>query len=260
MKILPILLVFILTDFVAFAQQNLFNVPSSDITIAGEPFFQQQINLYSNQYQLNSTFCWGLGNQTEVGVNVLELNFATRHPHLLSNSDLKYPPTYPIFTVNVQKAYTLTRYFKISAGMQNGFSCGYHFVNYSFCNLVTAIPNLSTKLVAGIYAGTNSFLGSESRNSLSSHSPIGWHLGLEEQIMKDKFSIIAEHISGNHALGESSLGAAYYLSENWILSAAFMLANSRVSTENAVIAEITFSPSSKVHLKLFKRGHQSAKA
>ncbi|MBY0436528.1 MAG: hypothetical protein K2U26_20735 [Cyclobacteriaceae bacterium] len=58
-------------------QQNLFNVPSSDITPKAKPFFQQQLNLSSGLVQFNSTFSYGLGRGAEIGVNILGLNVNT---------------------------------------------------------------------------------------------------------------------------------------------------------------------------------------
>lgn len=250
------------SGFKTLGQQNLFNVPSSDITLRGEPFFQQQINLYPTDLQLNSTFCWGLGKQTEIGFNVLEVNVSTTTgTKYVSNSDPKSPPLYPVYLLNFQKAFVLSPSFKIGIGTQGGISVGSHFVNYNYLNLVTAIPTFHTKLITGLYGGNNSYLGPETRMGLlKDYSQIGYHAGIEVQVFPEKFSLIAEAISGKHSLGESSFGAAYFVSPNWILSGAYLRANKGSSSENAAVAEITFSPSSKLHLRLFKHGHQIHKS
>lgn len=243
----------------AFGQQNLFNVPSSDITLKGEPFFQQQVNLYSSEVQFNSTFCWGLGKRTEIGFNVLELNVRTHHarPILDTHSDNATPPVYPLYLVNFQKAFVINKAFKLGLGTQCGISKGSHPVNYSYANLVTAIPSIHTKVITGLYGGTDSYLGAETRwPTIGSHQPIGYQLGVEVQLLPEKLSLIAEDISGKHSLGEASVGAAYFLSPSWILSGAYLHANSS-SGENAVVAEFTYSPSSKVHLRLFRHGHRA---
>jgi hypothetical protein len=39
-----------------FAQQNLFNIPSADITPKGKVFYQHQINLYSDRFESKGHF------------------------------------------------------------------------------------------------------------------------------------------------------------------------------------------------------------
>lgn len=261
MKVIWLSFFITLQSGLVFCQQNLFNVPSSDITSKDVLFFQQQINLYPHEFQLNSTFCFGLGKQMEVGFNVLGVNVDTQNRfHVLSNSDKNLPPTSPLFTLNFQKAIILNNHFKVSAGTQTGLSDGFHFVNYSFTNLITAVPPVHLKVITGLYGGTNSYLGSEARNNYFNRPSVGWHLGVEDQIVEEKFSLIAESISGKHSLSESSFGAAYYLSMNWILSCAYLIANPGSSTTNAIIAELTYSPSSPGHLTIFKHGHPHRKA
>lgn len=249
----------VLIGSAAFGQQNLFNVPSSDITLKGEPFFQQQVNLYPSEVQFNSTFCWGLGRRAEIGFNVLELNLRTDHtrPTLDTHADDATPPVYPLYLLNFQKAFVLNEIFKVGIGTQYGISKGSHPVNYSYVNLVTAIPSIHTKVIAGLYGGTNSYLGPETRwPALGGGQPLGYQVGVEMQLIPEKFSLIAEDISGKHSLGEASVGAAYFLSPSWILSGAYLHANSN-SGENAVVAEFTYSPSSKVHLRIFRHGHRT---
>jgi hypothetical protein len=56
-----------------FAQQNLFNVPSSEITQPGKVFVQQQFN-FGGVGTSNTTIDYGLGNNLEVGINVFNPN------------------------------------------------------------------------------------------------------------------------------------------------------------------------------------------
>lgn len=251
-------LLFLLT-FTTYGQQNLFNVPSSDLTLKGEPFFQQQINLVKGEIQFNTTFDWGIGHRTEIGFNILsvDVNTSGQGPTFITNSEKSNPPTYPLYLVNLQKAVVLNTNFKIGLGTQTGFSKDGTFADYTYLNLVTALPKTHTKIITGIYYGTDSFLGSETRNRLiPSLDPIGFQFGIEEQLIPEKFSVIVESISGTHSLGESSAGLAYFLNENWIVSSAFQLANTHNKDQNALVMELTYCPSAKVHLKLFRHGHQ----
>ena len=115
-----------------FGQQNLFNVPSSDITEPGEIFYQQQINVLPDLLQFNSTMCYGLGRNFEIGFNIIGLNVNTKSssPFIISNGDIHNPPVYPFYTLNLQKAIVLNRTLRVAVGTQTGLSIDAHFGNY----------------------------------------------------------------------------------------------------------------------------------
>lgn len=238
------------------AQQNLFNVPSSDITLQGKPFFQQQFNISKGLIQFNSTFSYGLGAHTEVGLNVLGLN-VEKDFSLLTNGNKSVPPVYPFFMFNFQKAVVLNRLLKFGVGTQAGFSKGGHFGSYTYANLVTALTHTRSKIITGAYYGSNSFLGTEERNPIVPvFEPVGFQLGIEQQIIEEKLLFIAENITGKHGLGETTLGGAYYLTEHWVLSAGYQFANPNSKTLSALVIEVTYVPSSTTHQKIYKHGHK----
>ena len=78
MKKIIITFLFILTSITTYAQQNYFNVPSSDITEKNKVFFQHQINISTDVIQNNTTFDFGLGNNYEIGINIIGLNFENK--------------------------------------------------------------------------------------------------------------------------------------------------------------------------------------
>lgn len=241
------------------AQQNLFNVPSSDITIQSKPFFQQQINLSSGFAQLNTTFCWGLGGEAEIGVNVLGLNFISTSGNLSvqSNSDLSSPPANPFYTLNFQKAFTINKTFKVAFGTQAGYSVGWHFGGLAYSNMVSVFPKIRTKLITGLYVGSDAFLGQEERNSLFSSGveQIGFQIGVEKEVIKEKLSLLAEAISGRHVLGTITLGAAYFVSHHWAISGGYEISNAGNGSSNSLVVEFTYIPSAGVSKHIFRKGH-----
>lgn len=246
--------------FYAAAQQNLFNVPSSDITIKNKPFFQQQINFVNDgSLLLNTTFCYGLGNDFEVGFNVLGvfLDFTKPGSVLQTNSDINNPPVYPFYTINAQKEWGLNRTFKMAVGTQTGFSAGGHFGTYDYLNVVTVIPRIHLKVITGINYGSESFFGKGDLNPLlpASYDPIGFQVGLEQELFKEKLLLIGEHISGNHALGLSSLGIGYHLTDHWVLSLGYQYTNTSGHSPNSVVVEFTYVPSAVTHRRVFHEGH-----
>lgn len=244
------------------AQQNLFNVPSSDITIKSTVFFQQQINFGKDVIQLNTTFCWGLGREAEIGVNVLgvDINTGSGSSTFKTNSDPGNPPAYPFYTINFQKAFTINKTLKVSFGTQAGYSKGFHFGGYGYGNLVTVIPKTRSKIITGIYTGSDIFLGPGDRNPAfpSNDDPVGFQLGLEEEVIKEKLLLIGEHISGGNSFGVTTVGAALYVSHFWVLSCGVQFANPGNNNGNSLVVEFTHVPSAHVSKHIFRRGHHEA--
>ncbi|HRI79230.1 MAG TPA: hypothetical protein PLR06_06805 [Cyclobacteriaceae bacterium] len=236
-------------------QQNLFNVPSSDITEPGEIFYQQQFNALPGILQINTTLCYGLGSNFEVGVNVIGLNIntASASPFIISNGDIDDPPVYPFYTINFQKAFVLNKTLRASIGTQTGLSIDAHFGNYTYGNFITSIPRWHSKIITGFYASTNSFLGPGDRNLFVPDANVGFQLGLEQPIIKEKLYLNIEGITGKHTLGSTTLGGAWYFSKHWVLSLGYLFANSGSLAINSFITEFTYVPSIGGHRKIL--GH-----
>jgi hypothetical protein len=241
---------FLTLSLSTWGQQNLFNVPSSDITQRKKPFFQQQFNIGEGFLQLNATFCYGLGKNTEIGFNIIGLNIneASSSPFFITNANIQSSPAYPFYTINFQKSFVINDVFRIAVGTQTGISEGSHFGTYDYSNLVTVLPNLKSKIITGVYYSNDSFLGPEDRTLLfDGVTPFGFQIGLEQPIIEDKLLFIAENISGLHNLGETTLGGAYYLSHHWILSVGFQFSNPGSKTAEALVIEFTYVPSASYH-------------
>lgn len=244
----------------AWSQQNLFNVPSSDITVKDKLFFQQQVNfLTDGTTALNTTFCYGLGKDFEVGGNILGV-FIDPHAAgsaLQTNSDGANPPVYPFFTGNLQKAFVLSPTFKVGLGAQAGFSPGMHFGFFSYANLVTVIPKLQLKMITGINHGTETLLGPGDLNPIfsSAYDPIGFQFGFEKEIVHSNILLLAEHITGTHSLGISVVGLGYHITDHWVVSAGWQFSSAGNATPNSLVLELTFVPSAVIHHSLFHEGH-----
>ena len=72
MKSTAIIFLFIIINITKIqAQQNLFNIPSGDITPKGKLFYQHQINTYRNKFESKGHFVYGLGKGWDVGANLV---------------------------------------------------------------------------------------------------------------------------------------------------------------------------------------------
>lgn len=227
------------------AQQNLFNVPSSDITVKGKIFFQQQFNISDGILISNSTFSYGLGKEAEIGINVIGLgvNVGSGNSFFLTHSNINQSPVYPFYTVNAQKAFQLSEKVKLTIGTQTGLSAGLHFGSYSYSNAVFTVPKWRTKLIIGIYGSTDSFFGPQERNVFfKGLEGIGFQVGVEQPILEDKLFLIVENISGRHSLAESTIGGAWRFTKNWVMSVGYQFSNPNSQTIDEWVLEFTYLP------------------
>jgi len=244
-------------SFHSHAQQNIFNVPSSDITLQSKFFFQQQVNFVEDGDMLfNSTLCYGLGNDMEIGINVLGLFFEPGMK-LHTNSDAANPPTYPFYTVNFQKDWKLSRSFKAGLGTQTGLSAGGHFGTYNYLNFVTVIPALRVKLIGGLNYGSPNFLGPGDLNPLlpGEYDPVGYQFGIEQELIHEILYFQGEHISGTHSLGLTALGLGVHVTDHWVLSLGYQISNHSNPAPDSFVVEFTYVPSAVSHRRVYREGH-----
>ncbi len=226
---------------ITLGQQNFFNVPSSDITPKNKSFFQQQLNIYNQGLQFNSTYDIGLGKGFEVGINYLGFSIVQdTNLRLFFNDTLK--PYSPFLILNGQKRFSLNNHIGLAIGGQFGFTTTSTLKGGSYCfsNFIYNNEAIDLKTILGLYCASNSFFGEGDR--LIGKSLIGVQAGLEKSIIKDKILFQADFISGQHNFGELVIGGAYFLTKNWILSAGYQIPTFSSSSVNSIVLELTYSP------------------
>lgn len=159
------------------AQQNLFNVPSSDITDPGKTFFQQQLNV-NNYTTSNTTLTFGFKHQFECGVNLFGVNYDNRKGGFLKNDADFSSPVGPTVLVNAQKGFIFHEHFKIGIGTQDGINLTSYGkkikpVTFDFLNFVYS-PIHTLKINAGAYYGNQYFLGDG--NKFGGMAGVEWEL------------------------------------------------------------------------------------
>lgn len=232
---------FMLISLTAIGQQNFFNVPSSDITPHNKVFFQQQLNFIPNGVQSGSTFCYGLGHNTEIGFNVLGVNYDYQQKFVANHTEQPYNP---FFTLNAQKSFQLQEDFKIGLGAQAGFTQVGQGGTYLYGNGVYVNEHTHTKWVSGLYYTSDNYFGPESRNFMEEGAlkSLGIQLGVEQNIWAERLLFQADFISGKHSLGEVVIGGAYYVSKHWVLSAGIQIPTFHSQSQPASVFELTFVP------------------
>lgn len=229
-----------LTPQLIWAQQNFFNVPSSEITKQGKVFFQQQINLTRESTVYSTTFDTGIGKNWELGVNIYDLTTQSNFRMIKENTEY---PFVPFYSVNSQKSFQLGPNWSMALGAQVGVNhvkknnWGY----YGFGNLIYRNSPKGLRVVAGLYSGSDNYIGQGSRGLFPNRN-IGLQAGLEKSLIPEKLLVQIEYFSGKHALGQTAIGGAFYLTKNWILSAGYQFPSAQSAAVKGTILELTFNP------------------
>lgn len=222
------------------AQQNFFNVPSSDLTPKGRVFFQQQFNNSASAIQSSTTLCVGLGHNTEIGLNAIGLTY-DYHSGIRENG--REAPYFPFFMVNAQKRFDLGRRWAVSGGGQLGVTDHREAGAYGYLNGIFHATRF--KMVGGLYAMSNSFVGPQVRSGFPPNtalSKLGLQVGFEQQLIPEKLSLQTDFISGKHALGEIVPGMAWFFAPHWVLSAGYQIPTFKSQSVKAAVVEITYVP------------------
>lgn len=223
-----------------FAQQNFFNVISSDITPKKKIFFQQQINITNNELQSNTTFSTGLGHNFEVGLNYFGLN-ANRFGTIKIEQQNKNAPYIHYLMINAQKRFDINTKMAVAIGFQQGITTdkNIYFGGNYYANYILKNEEIGIKLVTGLYYATNSYFGEGSRLLCTN---IGVQMGVEKSIIKGKWYFQSDFISGKHSLGDIIIGSAFFLSKKWVISTGYQLPTFNSSSQKALVVELTYIP------------------
>lgn len=235
--LLPIILILFFIN--THAQQNFFNVPSSDITLKNKTFFQQQINMEKDALQSNTTFNFGLGSGFEIGLNFNGLSIIENNTISVKNNFLTQPYN-PFILFNAQKRFDLNERMGIAFGFQTGFNklLKKNSGAYAYGNFIYRSTKNGFKVVAGTYSASNSYFGTGTR--MTGSFPLGIQMGIEKSIVENKLLFQSDFISGKHNLGEVVLGLAYYMNKNWIFSSGYQIPTFHSNSIKSLVIEFTF--------------------
>lgn len=243
MKITKAILICLITYWAlpTFGQQNFFNVPSSDITPKKALFVQQQFNWAASSIQSSTTMCVGLGQDFEVGVNLIGVNYDLNN-QFTTNSET--PPFSPLYAFNAQKRVDLSEHWKLGIGGQFGTNQALNGGSYLYTNAVYKNEKNGIKLVSGLYRTSDGYFGPETRNFSDNAElkKLGIQVGIEKNLWKEKLLFQADFISGRHALGEIVIGGAYFLSKHMVLSAGYQIPTFQSKSIKAAVIEFTWVP------------------
>jgi hypothetical protein len=220
------------------AQQNLFNIPSGDLTPRGKFFFQHQTNFYSpTNTESKNHFVYGLGSGFEAGVNVVNLKIDWRNRYrntdflTVNNSD-RSVPLKPLIQLTGQKFFFLGDKFKSTVGTQVGFSAvnlgGTRLTHFTY-NTWVYEPKPHAKLVVGPYL--------TDRGTVGGGNNVGVLVGFEYPVHK-RLLIMGDFISGNNATSVSVLGFNFLATNRLQLCLGALVPNPGSGNPAGVVFEL----------------------
>ena len=218
------------------AQESYFNVPESVVAEKGKFTIQQQVSI-KDFYRSLTTVDYGLGNDWEIGANLLNLDYYPDSKKILRNDSTNQKAYSPLLMLNGQKIFKLGKHYHIGLGGQAGYNLTpdrgqSRFVHYVFANVNKTFMDEHYKVTAGIYNGHTRYLGGDQL--------IGFQAGFEAGIIYQKLHLLGDWISGQHDVGQLALGLEVFLSKSLPLAIGWQRNNQDGSS--GVIVQLTFSP------------------
>lgn len=210
---------------VGLSQQNLFNVPSSDITEKNKVFIQQQFNFASLQGSSNTTLDYGLGDNLEVGINVFNVDMYS------STGEF----TNPNFLLNFQKGFHITEAYKMSFGTQTGvklpfYSTTVQMPSFSYVNNALNLEEWG-KYYVGAYYANHAYAGAG--------DSVGLMAGIEYPLSEKKVHFMGDILTGNNDISIAVLGFVVFLPKDWQLSFGAQLPAPSSNNDYGMVFEIT---------------------
>lgn len=221
-----------LSSVTLFAQQTIFNVPSSDITPQRKILAQQQIDVNREQFRSMTTVNYGLGQHWEVGFNLYNVMYQDHH--WIHNDTTTQIPYAPLVLVNAQKIFEINNHWQIGTGFQAGTNLNGKaaWVGFLYANVEGHFHDDHYQVVAGTYKGNARFLG-EGPN-------VGIHMGFDAGIMYQKFHLLGDWASNAHDYGQLVLGAEVYLTPHLPLAVGWRRSNQDGS--QGLVVQLTYTP------------------
>jgi hypothetical protein len=207
------------------AQQNLFNVPSAEITVEDHYFLQQQLNFTSSTVS-NTTFDYGLGHNAEIGANIF-----------LDSTDLYSPKTgtAPNLLLNGQKCFEFSEHYKLGLGTESGMETPIgqgrgHFSDFTYLTNAFNFDRKGKYYFGGYYA--NQAFG-------GGNTPVGVTLGFDYPVVSRHFNVVGDFISGNGSISVGVVGVTFYVWHDWQLSLGSQIPAPNSHNEHGVVVEFT---------------------
>lgn len=226
---------FMLLSSAVHGQQNLFNIPSGDVTNHKKGFYQHQLNIYSNKLESKGHFVYGLGKGWDVGANLVGKGFYFPPEwRVLHNDNPDKGALYPILMGTVQKQVQVDEHFSFNLGSQVGYNLSNRIQNKELNYFLYGIGIYyfmkgKSRIVGGIYQTNQMFVGTG--------NTFGGMLGYEIKLSK-RWYLMGDWVSGNNDSSVGVIGGMYNLSRRTQLCAGWLLPNPDTPKPMGVVLEL----------------------
>ena len=230
-----LIVLFLLFAPAAFCQQNLFNMPSGEITRKGRVFYQHQLNVHERYLESKGHFVYGLGKGFEAGVNVVGKGFFfTPQWRDFYGDNPDRPSFYPFIMATTQKGFRVTDYLDLNIGFQIGANVsrrvrrnqdpaifGFGLAVWHFAK--------GSRLVGGFYQSNQMFVGTgNSRGVL---------LGYEYKLSK-RWYLMGDWISGRNDAAVAVIGGMFNVSKRIQFCSGLLVPNPNTPKPLGVVLEL----------------------
>ena len=234
-KYFPLLLLVFLLSTPVVGQQNLFNIPSGDITPQNKIFYQHQFNLYEAKLESKGHFVYGLGSGWDAGINLVGKGvYFSPEWRTKYNSNPANGALYPILMATVQKQFSLSDRLKVNLGAQAGHNLSNRLENKELNYFTYGMGSYywkggKSRVVAGIYHANQMFVGDG--------NTVGIMLGYEINLSK-RWYLMGDWLSGNNDSSVGVIGGMYNVSKRVQLCAGALIPNPDTPKPMGIVLEI----------------------
>lgn len=227
--------VFLLSCGVMNGQQNLFNIPSGDITNNGSYFYQHQLNVYSNKVESKAHFVYGLGNGWDGGINLVGKGaYFTPEWRMLHNDNPDKGSLYPILMGTLQRQFKLVDNVDINFGAQIGYNISNKLTNkeinyFTYALGIYHIMNKKSRIVGGIYQSNQEFVGHGNTTGIM--------LGYEIKV-GDRWYLMGDWMSGYNDAAVAVIGGIYNASKRVQVCAGWQIPNPNTPKPMGLVLEV----------------------
>lgn len=216
------------------AQQNLFNIPSGDITPADKVFYQHQVNAYQSKLESKAHLVYGMGKGWDIGANLVGKGFYfTPEWRALHNDDPKKGALYPILMGTVQKMWELSDHLQVNGGLQMGVNLSNRInnktLNYFGYGMAVWHFKPGSRVNVGVYHSNPMFIGQGNDSGIM--------LGYEYKLSK-RWYLMGDWMSGNNDAAVAVIGGMYNASRRVQLCAGWQIPNPQAPKPMGLVLEV----------------------
>lgn len=233
--LIRIIILFLSISKASFGQQNLFNIPSGDITIGKKVFYQHQLNIYSDKLESKAHFVYGLGKGWDVGVNLVGKGiYFNPEWRFLHNDNSQKGSLYPVLMGTIQKQFNINEHFDINIGTQIGYNLSSKIQNkelnyYTYGLGIYHFMQNKSRIVGGIYQTNQMFVGQG--------NTFGAMVGYEIKLSK-KWYLMGDWVSGSNDAAVAVIGGMYNVGKKVQLCAGWQIPNPNTPKPMGLVLEL----------------------